>query len=199
MSPRYCSYSFWVHRSLFKYTSLFKNTQASFLGLKRTQRTPVHLKCWVSVHTYVNTSSLMYTHSLTYAYTLIFTYVYTLLCTYNWVFGRIHKVSSQMHRSLCVRLHTSLHAQTHTVTQCNTLQCTATHCNRLQQHTSLYAQTHTATHCNTLQDTATDCNTRLHTSLRICVFLPRLKFQIWIYRSIVIGLNVDRYSWEYWA
>jgi len=54
---------------------------------------------------------------------------------------------------------------THCNTHCNTLQHTATHCNRMGRaswptcescHT--YERQHTATHCNTLQHTATHCN-----------------------------------------
>jgi len=61
------------------------------------------------------------------------------------------------------------------ITQCNTLQHTATHCNTLQhtvthcntpQHTATHRNTpqHTAARCNTLQHTATHCNTLQHTA-----------------------------------
>ena len=51
----------------------------------------------------------------------------------------------------------------HTATLCNRLHQTATHCNTLQ-HTATHYNTlrHTATHCNTQQHTATHCNTLQH-------------------------------------
>jgi len=68
--------------------------------------------------------------------------------------------------SLCQHLNmTNCITLQHTATRCITLQHTATHCNTLQ-HTATRCITlqHTATHCNTLQHTATHCNTLQHTA-----------------------------------
>ena len=69
---------------------------------------------------------------------------------------------------LCGMSHTHMSV----ATQCNTLQHTATHCNRavwatltwVWQHSATRVWQHSATHYNTLQRTATHCNTLQHTA-----------------------------------
>jgi len=71
--------------------------------------------------------------------------------------------SCPMSRTPCNTLQctaTHCNALEHTAMHCNTLQCTATHCNALQ-HTAMHCNTlqNPATHCSMLRRTATHCNT----------------------------------------
>ena len=81
------------------------------------------------------------------------------------------------------RLPSALVLMPHTISHCNTLQRTATHCIALQHtpaggtdaiihcvHSSLLQRT--AMHCNALQRTATHCNTLQHTATHCNTLLP---------------------------
>ena len=141
-----------------------------------------------SCHMYTCGITLLYCntlqHSATLCNTLQHTATYTggvtLLYATVWMSHVTCTNTSFIHEHVLSHLTESCHIYTRSITllYCNTLQHSATLCNKLHHtHATFdrvmpyiymwyhsFVMQHTATHCNTLQHTATHCNTLQHTA-----------------------------------